>query len=120
MRMRSLAAAFLLCLVATPSWAANKAYISEYAALGTARGDIPQIAQEPSQAEQVVDFGGGATQSAAFGGGTKYVRVVCDIRCAVVFGANPTATTSSKPMGPDAPEYFGVNPGQKISVVASP
>jgi hypothetical protein len=121
MKLRSLAAAALLCLCAWPAMAANKAFISEYAALGTARGDIPQIAQEPALTDQTpVDFSGGAAQSAAFGSGTKFIRILCDTRCAVLFGANPTATTNNKPLVAGSAEYFGVLAGQKVSVIASP
>jgi hypothetical protein len=118
--LRKLILAGLFALLATGAQAANKAYISEFGVLGTSNNGVPQIAAQPSLTEQTVDFSGGVTSSAAFGGGTKYIRILCDSRCSVQFGAAPTATTSKMPLAADTPEYFGVQPGEKVSVIANP
>ena len=100
---------------------ATKLYIREYRQLGTQQlGDTPQVGQEPGTAEQQIDFTGGATQSAAFNGATRFVRVLCDVQCSVKFGTNPTATNVNMPLAAFTPEYFGVNAGDKVSVIVNP
>lgn len=121
MKIFRVVAAACLVLFATQANAASKLFISEFTNLATASAGAAQVAQEPAVTDQTpVDFSGGAAQSAAFSSATLFVRVMCDTRCAVKFGANPTATTSNKPLAADSPEYFGVVSGQKISVIASP
>lgn len=123
MNLIRLAAAALFCLLATNAFAASKLFISEYSTMAqTNSGGAPaQIGSEPDQADQVVDFSGGAAASAAFGADTKFVRLQCDTRCAIrVTTAGTAATTSNKPLAADAPEYFGVRPGDKVNVIASP
>lgn len=117
MKIRS--ALIVLLLFTTQADAASKLFISEYGVLG---GPQPQAqAAEPALVDQVVDFSGGATASSAFSTSTKYVRLQCDTRCAIrVSTAGTAATTSNKPLAADAPEYFGVQPGDKVSVIASP
>lgn len=122
MLTRITAAAFF-CLLASPSFAASKLFISEYGVLSaTNSGGVPaQIAPEPTIADQVVDFSGGATSSAAFNAQTRYIRLMCDTRCAIrITTAGTAATTNNKPLAADSPEYFGVQPGDKVNVIASP
>lgn len=112
----------VFALLVSQASAANKLYISEFAALGVASGAIAQVAQEPAVTNQLVDFSGGVASSAAFDTKTSYIRVVCDTQCAVLFGTAPTALTSSKLLPALLPEYFAVPKGAsyKISVIASP
>lgn len=119
--VRILAAA-LLWLLASQSAFAAKVHIAEFNRLPDAADNTrPPIAPMPALAKQLVDFSGGVTSSSAFGTTTRYIRVNCDTRCAIEIGAGPqTATTSSMPLGPDAPEYFGVSPGHILSVIAAP
>jgi hypothetical protein len=123
-KINRLAAALFLCLVASPSFAASKLFISEYGTLAaTNSGGVPaQAAAEPSLTDQApVDFSGGAASSAVFGAQTRLVRLMCDTRCAIrISTAGTAATTSNKPLAADSPEYFGVQPGDKVSVIASP
>jgi hypothetical protein len=116
--LRKLILAGLFAMLATGAQAANKAYISEFGVLGTSNNGVPQIAAQPSLTEQTVDFSGGVTSSSAFGGGTKYIRILCDSRCSIQFGG--TATTSKLPLAADTPEYFGVQAGGTVSVIANP
>jgi hypothetical protein len=116
--LRKLILAGLFALLATGAQAANKAYISEFGVLGTAQNGVPQIAAQPSLTEQTVDFSGGVTSSAAFSGGTKYIRIMCDSRCSIQFGG--TATINKLPMAADTPEYFGVQGLGTVSVIANP
>lgn len=115
------AMAFALLLSQGSSFAA-KLYISEYVGLGSApNNDRPQVAKEPAVVDQApIDFTGGATPSIAFGASTNYVRIICDVQCSVKFGPAPVATNANKPLAAMTPEYFGVNPGDKISVIVNP
>ena len=98
-------------------------HISEYnAILRTNVGDDPvigdgeaQAVKEPSIATQAIAFTT-ATPSAAFNPLTRIVRVTTDTQCYIAFGASPTATANSMLLPAFGVEYFGVNPGDKISV----
>jgi hypothetical protein len=96
-----------------------KLWITEYTELPRDAGlATPQIASTPSITTQVVTFTT-STQSAAFNASTKFVRIISDANCHLLFGANPTATTSSMRMVADAAEYFGVVAGQKVAAVTA-
>ena len=94
-------------------------YISEYReAAITGPGQGVPAGMEPELTSQKVTFTT-ATQSAVFTANTHLVRVQCDAASHIKFGPNPTATTNDKPMNANAGEYFGVIPGQRLSVVAA-
>lgn len=118
--IRILTAACLALLVAQSGAFAAKLYIAEYDRLPGNLGPPPPLAQEPAVANQTVDFSGGATSSAVFGSTTRYVRLICDVQCSLKFGAAPAATNANTPMPALTPEYFGVQPGHRISVIANP
>lgn len=117
--LRKLFLASLLALLAGPALAAS-AYISEYAALGqTSSGTATaQIATLPPFVDQKVTFTGTAGASAAFGVKTKFIRLHCDAACS--YSVSGTATTSNARLPADVIEYFGVQPGQVLSVIANP
>lgn len=115
MKMRSLAAALLLCLVTGPVFAAT-CYISEFSQISPVGPSGAQIAMAPSLTTQTVAVGAEA-KSAAFGNSTRFIRLHCDAIASFAFGTNPTATTSSARTPADATEYFGVNPGDKVSII---
>jgi hypothetical protein len=58
-------------------------------------------------------------QSSAFGSRTKLVRIETDSICSIAFGSNPTATTARMRMAADTVEYFVVNSGDKVAVIAN-
>jgi hypothetical protein len=91
------------------------AYITEYGGTGAERA---QIAAAPAVASQTVAIGTEA-KSAAFNNNTRLIRVHVDAICSILIGSNPTATTASARMSADSTEYFGVNPGDKISVITN-
>lgn len=100
---------------------ANLAFISEYANIMTVRGKDILAPVEPAITTQVVNYGAGATQSAAFNSATRFVRITSDTNCFFLFGTNPTAVTSSSPrLAAGASEYFSLDKvGQlKVSFVA--
>jgi len=119
--LRIIAAALFALLSVTSAEAASRVWISEFAVLtATASGGSPgQMAALPSLVDQsTLDISGGVQTSAAFNGATKYIRIMCEVQCAVKVGG--TATTSSLPIGALSPEYFGVQPGATVSVIANP
>lgn len=121
--LRKLTLASLLVLLASQAEAANRLSLSQYVSVGSPAGIVAQIAQEPPvTADTIVDFSGGATQSALFNSKTNYIRVVCDSQCSVVVGTSPTAATTSKIIPALLPEYFAVPSGgtYRLSVIANP
>lgn len=94
----------------------SKLYISEHATL--AQNGTAQVVIEPALAVQVVDFSGGVASSAAFNAQTNIVRVHADATCSVRFDGS-AATTSYPRMSAGQTEYFGVQPGSKLSVIAN-
>lgn len=124
--MQRIIAAALFALFAFPAYASNL-YISEYGSVGQAvyatggAGGVLEVAQEPSLQQSPVSFSSGAASSAAFGTNTHFVRLVCDAACSVLFGPSPqTATASNAYLAAGIPEYFGVVPGQIVSVHSNP
>lgn len=117
--LRKLFLASLLALLAGPAFAAS-AYISEYAALGqTSSGTATaQIATLPPFVDQKVTFTGTPGSSAAFNAKTRFIRVHCDAACSI--SVSGTATTSNARIPTDGVEYFGVQPGAVLSVIANP
>lgn len=108
-------------LLCSGAEAASRVWISEFGVLtATASGGSPgQMAALPSLTNQSpLDISGGVQASAAFGSQTKYIRVVCEVQCAVK--GSGTATTSDTLLPALMPEYFGVQPGATISVIAAP
>lgn len=97
----------------------SKLWITEYTTITRAGPHGVPVGAEPGTDQSPVDFTSGATQSARFSDGTIFIRVSTDADCHFVIGANPTATTSNKPLWSKATEYFGVSAlGLKLSVIA--
>lgn len=93
-------------------------YVTEYARSGIdSRSTLP-AAEVPSITTQAVTIGASSTQSSAFNAQTTLVRVHTDAKCHIMFGADPTATTSLARMAADTTEYFAVKAGHKIAVIA--
>lgn len=95
-------------------------YIWEFSEMVTRDSGIP-IGKTPGILMQApVVIGATSLQSAAFNAGTGYVRLNCDAVCSVVFGSNPTAVAQvSARLAANQTEYFGVNPGDKVAVIAT-
>ena len=122
MRRLILAIAAFVLLTASPAFAASRVWIAEFTVLGaTASGGVPgQIAALPARVLQsTLDISGGVQTSAAFNAETKFIRVICEVQCAVR-GDGSAATTSAILMPALSAEYFGVQPGATISVIAAP
>jgi hypothetical protein len=90
----------------------SKLYVTQYA-----QGDA-HCAKEPPLDDTPVTFGA-EVKSAAFNPLTTFVRLHTDAICSVAFGKNPTATTEHRRMVAGQTEYFAVESGFKVSVIAN-
>lgn len=94
-------------------------WITEYARVGlgdgTYRDGSVQMPLEPAETGQNVSFTT-ATQSAAFGSSTYFVRLVPSANCHVLFGANPTADADDQRLTAGEEYFRAVAPGDKLSV----
>ena len=88
-------------------------WVTEY----NSPGDMP-VAKEPAVRTQVVSFTT-TTQSAAFSDDTRCVRLIADADCHLLFGLNPTATTSGQKVISGQETWRQVKPGDKVAVVAA-
>ena len=91
-------------------------YISEYpggAPLGS------QAPPEPALIEQTVAIGAGSAQSQPFSDGTRMVRVNVDAACSIAIGPNPTAVATAKRLSANQTEFFIVQPGHRLAVIAN-
>lgn len=96
-------------------------YITEFAQEGIdALGQVMPVAKQLPLASQKVVFSTSA-QSATLNANTTLVRLNTDGPCSVLFGTNPTATTSDMRMALDQTEYFAVqaNSGLKIAAISN-
>lgn len=95
-----------------------KVYVAEFETMGSASAGSPQVAAMPPIAEQTVNITT-ETDSNAFNANTRFIRVHADAICSIAIGAAPTASTSTLRLAADQTEYFGVQPGHKISVITN-
>ncbi len=97
-------------------------YISEFNVVG-GTGNYPiQAAQQPPIADQIVSITAGALLSNPFSAHTMLVRIETDSVCSFLFGlpgSSPSATTSNARMAANQTEYFNVQPGGVVSVIAN-
>jgi hypothetical protein len=98
--------------------------IVEYASLAYIEGfgSGGQIADfETIQAHQQIAIGA-STQSAAFGSGTRIVRLEAEAICKIAYGSSPTAVddgTCGFRMVAGQTEYIAVAPGKKVAVITA-
>jgi hypothetical protein len=99
---------------------ASRIDISEYSQLMIVGGSAVPIGREPAITDQDVLIQGGAVASAPFNAATQFVRIHADAICSILFSTNGTpATANNKRMSANQTEYFGVNPGDVVSVITS-
>ena len=67
--------------------------------------------------QSVAYTGSAGTITNAFGTGTQKVRVVVTSAAFILIAKDPTATSAGVYMPADSPEYFTVNPGEKVSAI---
>lgn len=94
-------------------------FVTEYASLGAdVAASVAPIAAEPAVTTQTVSFTT-TTQSSAFNASTRFVRLIADADCHLLFGANPSATTSHQKVMADTVEWRAVQPGDKVAAVTA-
>jgi hypothetical protein len=77
------------------------------------------IATLPAAVKQpTLDISGGAKTSAPFSAQTRYIRVICEVQCAVSGSGSVAANDILLPAL--RPEYFIVGGGKTVSVIAVP
>ena len=99
--------------------ATQRVWITEFAGIGAAGGGAIQIAKLPAVAKQQVDTTGGVQTSAAFNASTRFIRVICEVQCAVR-GDGTAAAATDLLIPAYTAEYFGVVAGGTLSVIAAP
>ena len=93
-------------------------YITEFQTTGNTGFNTVQAARQPALADQALTISGTSAQSSPFNEKTSLVRLQTDTACCVLFGTNPTATTSKMLLAVNVPEYFAVPIGEKYEVAA--
>jgi hypothetical protein len=91
-------------------------YVSEYPG-GAPFGS--QAVPEPALAEHNLAIGAVSVQSQAFSGGTRIIRVNVDVACCIAFGPNPIAVNTAKRRCANQTEFFVVEPGHRLAVIAA-
>lgn len=99
-----------------------KLYISEYShtpIVGT--GQRAPIGFEPNVTNQTpISISGTSAASAAFNAKTKFIRVHTDAICSIKISTAATAATANDArMAINTTEYFGVNPGDVLTVITN-
>lgn len=94
-------------------------YISQYATLGRdANGQVlPVPPGETLVATTPVTTSATSAQSAVFNGQARIVRLLCTGNCHVLFGSNPTATTSNHFLLANEEYFFAVDGGDRCAVI---
>ena len=95
------------------------AYIREYAAMGITANALAQAPLEPAMADQIITTGATAAASAAFGSQTTLVAVSTPAAQAVcvLFGSAPIAGVINLRLPSNSVFFFGVKPGDKVSLI---
>lgn len=94
--------------------------IAEYDKYGSGSGTSLYMLQEPPIVEQTaLSISTSSAQSAAFGTGTKMIRICSDTACRYLVGTNPTATANSMYMDAGQVMELGVTPGHKIAAITT-
>lgn len=94
-------------------------YVTEFADVGTHMLGVIPVANYPEKANQTVAIAGASAQSAAFNADTRFIRLHTDAVCSIEINVNPTATTVMARLAADQTEYFAVQAGHKVAVIAN-
>lgn len=87
-------------------------YLSD--AIESKGANFPAIRPGTSQR---LAFKSGAVSSEPFGTGTELILLTSTDHCYVKFGENPVATPLDIFIVAETPYYFGVTPGERLSVL---
>ena len=119
MKRLLLGTTLLLCSIPSVAAATQRVWIIEFGSLPAASGALMQIATLPWVAKQNLDTTAGVQTSAAFNFSTRYIRIICEVQCAIRADGKAAAATDL-PLPAYTAEYFGVQPGKTLSVIAAP
>jgi hypothetical protein len=110
----------LLALLLIPSAAdaaMARVWIAEFAAVRVEAAapfaQLPAITTQPT-----LDISVTRQVSAPFNAQARYIRIVCEVTCVIRTGGAVTQNDIMLPA--NRPEYFGVSPGNTVSVTAVP
>lgn len=101
----------------------TKLYIREFLDLAaTQQGDSVDAVSGDSLADQVVDFTGGVTSSAAFNANTTWIEICGDSGFSYVLGTAPVAAATNFRQPGNVPKRIRITPGvqTKISAITNP
>jgi hypothetical protein len=93
-------------------------YVTEFSKPATVSNGVVQVAQMPPIAQQTAVIGT-VVSTSAFNAATVLIRVHADAICSIAIGTSPTATTAMTRLAANQTEYFGVSPGDKLSVITN-
>ena len=95
------------------------AFIREYADIAHTFSKVLQAGAEPAIADQTITTSGTAAASAAFNANTRLIAISTPAAQAVccLFGTAPTAVVTSLRLPANSIVYFGVKPGDKVSLI---
>lgn len=79
---------------------------------------IYQAAKTPFITVQHVQVSASSVRTFAFSSTTGLIRVISDTACHIVINNLPTATTNDTYLAANVAEYFIVNPGDELAVIA--
>jgi hypothetical protein len=81
---------------------------------------VPQLAAHPAlQRQSMAITAGSTTLALPFTTATRFIRVHTDAICSIAIDAAPTAATTKDRMSAESTEYFGVQPGHTLAVIAN-
>lgn len=84
-------------------------------------GAQPQIAKEDdgvTDQTALTSFASSTQFAAAFQSTTRFVELTTDTDIHYKVGVNPTATANCSMLAAGSSKYIGVNPGEKLAVIA--
>lgn len=97
-----------------------KIYITVYRNLARDSVNTPiQIPQTPPLSEDAVEIQVTPNQSQPFPTHATFITVKAEIACWLAFGEDPIAKVGEHPVDANEKLWYGVTPGQRLSVVES-
>jgi hypothetical protein len=95
-------------------------YVTEFTSMGSALNGAAQVAQRPGLAKQSMAITGASTTlPTPFTKQTRFIRVHTDAICSIAIGSAAVAVTTADRMPADCIEYYGVQPGDNLAVIAN-
>lgn len=93
-------------------------FITEYAQLGHAKGEMLIAPLEPAVTNQQIANPVASTASSAVNAGTAFVMVHVDAAAHLAFGSAPTAVTTAHRLAAGETRFYAVIPGTSMKIAA--